>query len=104
MTHEDRATLIVNEYIPASAVIVNRAKLRDAIHAALIDGCNAELERKRSAESQLQNVRAGGPIVVIEKSRVSLRVWNPESKSWWQTEMTNQDSYISQPSYGPKST
>lgn len=80
--------------IASLAQTMSFEQLKTAIHHAIIEGSNLELEKRRHAEAQLANVKNGGPLIVCDSGRASLRVWNEVTKTWWETNLIEMASKI----------
>lgn len=66
---------------------VHDDELRSAIASAIVEATNEEVAKRRALEAELANVRAGSPVIVATSERVTLRVWNPHTGTWWECNM-----------------
>ena len=65
----------------------NPKQVHELIRQAIVRACNDEVEKRRALEAQLKNMQAGGPMIVCAEKSVTLRVWNPKTKCWWETSL-----------------
>ena len=61
--------------------------LQDDILAAIFACCNADMEKRRALEAELTNMRVGFPVIVADKDRTQLRVWNTVRQQWAELDM-----------------
>ncbi len=61
-------------------------RCEEEIHAALIEATNAELERRRAAEQQLEGLGVGVVVFHTERGSV-LRAYNPHLSEWHEAPM-----------------
>lgn len=70
-----------------TGTLLQATGLRTAIHRAIVEATNDEVQRIRDLEAQLAHIQAGGPIIVCDKTGVRLKVWHPEQARWYETSL-----------------
>ncbi len=92
MTPLERAAEVVKEFheYTAGQVTCGTKDLLNAVHAAIIEATNEEVDKRRSLERQMENLRVAGPLVFCEDNRTTLRVWNPKVECWAMTNMIHE--------------
>ncbi len=79
MTPLETAQRISKEFLDPT---YRHDKIIEAIHRAIVEATTEETNKRRSLEAQLENIRAGGPVIVCDDKRTILRAWNPIRKEW----------------------
>lgn len=74
MTPLETAQRIAREYLDPT---YRHGSIIEAIRVAIVEATTEEVLKRRSMEAQLEGIRAGGPIIVCDDKRTTLRVYNP---------------------------